>query len=115
MTSTRRQTTRDSASNNRDCRRNDSNGCTGIIPQKNIQDSVEGIEVCPVYDCCVNDRMLPHCGECPELICERFTRYRDPGMSEEEAQAVLHKMEAELRQRSVRKSRPPVRPRKTSR
>ena len=57
------------------------------------------VECCPVFDCCVNTRTLPHCGRCPELICERFTRFKDPGMSEEEAASVLAGMERELRAR----------------
>lgn len=56
-------------------------------------------DTCPVYDCCVNDRRLPHCGKCPDLVCERFTRFRDPEMSEEEAGRVLRQMEEELRGR----------------
>lgn len=58
-----------------------------------------GIETCPVYDCCVNDRKLPHCGRCPDLVCERFTRYTDPDMSPEQASDALIRMEQELRSR----------------
>jgi hypothetical protein len=57
------------------------------------------VECCPVYDCCVNEQTLPHCGRCPDLLCERFTRFKDPDMSEEQAQAVLIRMEQELRGR----------------
>jgi hypothetical protein len=57
------------------------------------------VECCPVYDCCVNERKLPHCGKCPDLICERFTRFKDPAMNEEQAQALLLDMEQELRGR----------------
>jgi hypothetical protein len=63
-----------------------------------------GVDICPIYDCCVNDRMLAHCGKCPELICERFTRFKDPGLTEEETRASLRDMEQELRQRSRRES-----------
>jgi hypothetical protein len=55
--------------------------------------------VCPVYDCCVNDRKLPHCGKCPELMCGRFSRFKDPGMSDEQAAECLAAMERELRAR----------------
>jgi len=58
-----------------------------------------GVECCPVYDCCVNERKLPHCGKCPELMCERFTRFKDPNRSEEETKVVLLQMEQELRAR----------------
>ncbi|MDO9326640.1 MAG: DUF3795 domain-containing protein [Methanoregula sp.] len=57
------------------------------------------INCCPVYDCCVNEKGLPHCGKCPDLVCERFTRFKDPGMSEEVATAALLRMEQELRAR----------------
>jgi hypothetical protein len=58
-----------------------------------------GIDCCPIYDCCVNARGLLHCGKCPDLMCERFSRFKDPDMSEEQAQAVLVQMERELRAR----------------
>ena len=61
--------------------------------------SYAGIDCCPVYGCCVNEKHLPHCGKCPELMCERFTRFRDPGVSEEESSRVLARMEKELRAR----------------
>ncbi|OPX71886.1 MAG: hypothetical protein A4E38_00838 [Methanoregulaceae archaeon PtaB.Bin108] len=58
-----------------------------------------GIEKCPIFECCVEMRKLPHCGRCPDLICERFTRFKDPGMNDEEAKAGLLRMEKELRSR----------------
>ena len=54
---------------------------------------------CPVYACCVTLRQFPHCGKCPELMCERFTRFKDPGMSVEDLVNVLAAMERELRSR----------------
>ena len=56
-------------------------------------------ECCPVYQCCTYERKLPHCGKCPELMCERFTRFRNPEMSEEETRTVLLSREQELRSR----------------
>lgn len=59
-----------------------------------------GIDQCAIYDCCVNDRRFPHCGRCPDLMCERYNRIRDtPGISEAEATACLAAMEKELRGR----------------
>lgn len=59
-----------------------------------------GLDQCAIYDCCVNDRKLPHCGKCPDLMCERFERIRDdPNMNETEATACLAAMEKELRSR----------------
>lgn len=42
-----------------------------------------GGQVCENYDCCVNDRSLPHCGKCPELPCSRYDS-GDPTKSPEE-------------------------------
>jgi len=58
-----------------------------------------GVGCCPVYDCCTNDRKLPHCGKCPDLVCERFTRFREPGTSDEQVREGLAVMERELRNR----------------
>jgi hypothetical protein len=73
-------------------------GC-GKTKGKPFWTAFVGAACCPVYDCCVNDRKLPHCGKCPELICERFTRFKNPESTEEEAQAALLKMEQVLRAR----------------
>ncbi len=54
------------------------------------------IEVCPVYQCCTEERHLPHCGHCPELMCEKYRRFRDPDMTEEEAEAGLVRQKAKL-------------------
>jgi hypothetical protein len=77
------------------------NECPGCEAMKGkpFWTAYAGVECCPVYDCCVNDKGLPHCGKCPDLVCERFTRFKDPGMSEEEAAAALLRMEQELRAR----------------
>jgi hypothetical protein len=73
-------------------------GC-GATQGKPFWTAFVGVETCPVYDCCANERKLPHCGKCPDLMCERFTRFRDPGMSVEEAAACLDEMEENLRAR----------------
>jgi len=59
-----------------------------------------GIDRCAIYDCCTNDKKFPHCGKCPELMCERFNRIKeDPNLNEAEAVACLAAMERELRAR----------------
>jgi hypothetical protein len=59
-----------------------------------------GIDRCAIYQCCTAERNLPHCGKCPELMCERFNRIRDtPGITDEQATACLAAMEADLRAR----------------
>jgi hypothetical protein len=55
-----------------------------------------GAEICPVYACCTGERHFAHCGECPDLLCERFTRYRDPDVGEEEGRAGLETRKARL-------------------
>ena len=47
-----------------------------------------------------NERKFPHCGKCPDLMCERFNRIKDnPEMNEAEAAACLAAMERDLRAR----------------
>jgi hypothetical protein len=48
---------------------------------------------------CLNERKLSHCGKCPDLMCERFSRFKDPDMIEEQAKAGLRQMELDLRAR----------------
>ncbi|MFA6679799.1 MAG: DUF3795 domain-containing protein [Candidatus Methanomethylophilaceae archaeon] len=40
-------------------------------------------KVCPIYDCCVNDRKYEHCNKCSEMPCKRFYQYKDPALSDE--------------------------------
>lgn len=82
-----------------DHHRNECPGCTKTTG-KPFWIAYAGIDRCAIYDCCTNDRKLQHCGKCPDLICERFTRFKDPGMSDTEAAACLAAMEKELRKRT---------------
>jgi hypothetical protein len=78
---------------------NECRGCreTGGIP---FWTGFVSIDRCAISDCCINDRKLPHCGKCPDLMCGRFDRIRDtPGITEAEATACLAAMEKELRSR----------------
>lgn len=77
---------------------NECQGC-GETKGKPFWKRFASVDCCPVYDCCVNERKRPHCGKCPDLVCERFTRFKDPDRSEEESRAVLLEMELELRDR----------------
>jgi hypothetical protein len=54
------------------------------------------IEVCPLYECCVNQKHLEHCGLCNEFPCSTFTELRDPTLSDEEAQESLRIRQREL-------------------
>ena len=64
-------------------------------------------DICPVYKCCL-DKAVEHCGKCGEMPCERWTRYKDPNVSEEEGAAEREKRAAFLRQRKNRASEEPV-------
>jgi hypothetical protein len=83
-----------------DCTHHESE-CSGCGKTKGAPFWTAYVDVkhCPVYDCCVTGKKLAHCGKCPELICERFTRFKDPNRTEEESAACLGAMEKELRSR----------------
>ena len=57
------------------------------------------IEICPIYNCCVNQNQLEHCGLCHELPCETFTSLRDPSQSDEEAEQSLRERQKDLTMR----------------
>lgn len=56
--------------------------------------------ICPIYDCCINQRQLEHCGVCEELPCGIFLELRDPNMSDEEFRESLDNRQKELRIRT---------------
>jgi len=41
-------------------------------------------DICPLYQCSVNEKKLKHCGECNELPCHIYFDTQDPGMTKEE-------------------------------
>jgi hypothetical protein len=47
----------------------------------------------------LNERKLLHCGKCPDLMCERFSRFKNPDVSDEIQAGILAAMEQELRAR----------------
>ncbi|HUU74666.1 MAG TPA: DUF3795 domain-containing protein [Methanoregulaceae archaeon] len=57
-----------------------------------------GIDRCPVYECCVEEKKIANCGQCEELPCDRFTRYKDPSVSGENAARTLESMVARLKE-----------------
>ncbi len=61
-------------------------GCRGCTAEKGAPFwcGLAGVDVCPVYDCCVNERGLVHCGLCEEMPCDRFTQIKDPNTTDEE-------------------------------
>ena len=42
--------------------------------------------VCPIHDCCNNQKQLEHCGMCDDFPCNIFLELRDPNMSDDEFQ-----------------------------
>lgn len=76
--------------------------CKGCLPTQGVPfwTAFVGIDRCAIYDCCTNVRKLPHCGKCPDLMCERYNRiYETPGITDEQAKEALAAMEKELRSR----------------
>jgi hypothetical protein len=55
----------------------------------------QDVDACPVF-LCVREKGLAHCGFCDEMPCERYTRFHDPDMNNEEIIAALANQKAEL-------------------
>ncbi|MEW6095809.1 MAG: DUF3795 domain-containing protein [bacterium] len=73
-------------------------GC-GNVNGKPFWTTQMKVEVCPLYDCCVNKKQLEHCGLCDELPCQTFTGFYDPSLSEEEAKKAVSARQQELLKR----------------
>jgi len=58
-----------------------------------------GVEVCPLYGCCVGQKHLEHCGLCADFPCQLFLSMRDPSQSDEEAEKSLKKKQKDLKLR----------------
>jgi len=57
---------------------------------------------CPLYDCCINNKKLEHCGLCEELPCKTFIELRDPELSDEEAEnSILERTNELLKRKEV--------------
>lgn len=70
-------------------------GC-GQVQGKPFWTAQFGVEVCPLYGCCVNQKHLEHCGLCDEFPCETFNSLRDPSLSDEEAEQALRERQKDL-------------------
>lgn len=55
-----------------------------------------GEEICGIYQCCVVEKGLLHCGLCPEMPCSLFDA-PDPTLSPEENQEIHRKQVQTLR------------------
>ena len=63
-----------------------SSGCGGChkIQGKPFYLKDFGVDVCPMYDCPVNQKGLTTCAECSELPCKIYYDWKDPSMTDEE-------------------------------
>ncbi len=66
------------------------NECKGCPEIKGIAYWLQYVDAdhCPIYDCCINDKRLNHCGECALLPCDKWYQFSDPTMSEEESKLI---------------------------
>ncbi|MBC2396246.1 DUF3795 domain-containing protein [Clostridium tetanomorphum] len=60
----------------------DCEGCVGIKGKPFWLKYIDE-DICNIYDCCINERKLEHCGKCMDLPCERYFK-DDPTKSPEE-------------------------------
>ena len=76
-------------------------GC-GNVEGKPFWTTHMKIEVCTLYDCCVNKKQLEHCGLCDELPCSTFLQFYDPSLSQEEAkESILARQNDLLRRKEI--------------
>ena len=73
-------------------------GC-GLVMGKPFWTGHMPAKVCPIYDCCGNQRGLEHCGWCEEFPCQTFLDLRDPNMSDEDFQKSLGQRQRALKRR----------------
>lgn len=73
-------------------------GC-GSVKGRPFWTTHAGVETCPLYDCCVNQRQLEHCGQCDELPCKVFNEFYDPALSPEDAKKSIRSRIDALRKR----------------
>lgn len=76
-------------------------GC-GAVQGKPFWTAQMNVEVCPLYDCCINKKGLEHCGLCDELPCEMFASFYDPSLSPEEGkQSILQRQNELIKRREI--------------
>ena len=57
-------------------------------------------KICPLYDCCQNQKSLEHCGVCDDFPCKTFLELRDPSLSDEEFKETLEMRKKALKRRT---------------
>ena len=45
--------------------------------------------ICPLFECAINRKRFKNCGDCIELPCDLFLKFKDPELSEEQHQEAL--------------------------
>lgn len=73
-------------------------GC-GHVEGKPFWTTEFGVEVCPLYACCVIEKNLEHCGLCDDLPCKLFLEFHDPALSPEEVEASVCERQGQLLER----------------
>ncbi len=73
-------------------------GC-GHEEGKPFWTKIAGMDICPLHDCCVNQKSLEHCGLCDELPCEKFLSLRDPALSDEQFNQSIQTRQSALQKR----------------
>jgi len=63
-------------------------GC-GNVEGKPFWKTLLNMEICPLHECCRNQKQLEHCGLCDDVPCETFLALRDPNMRDDEFQKSL--------------------------
>ncbi len=64
-------------------------GCYAVHGQTFWAIEMVSSQVCPLYDCAVNERGYESCGDCSELPCDTFRQMKDPALSDEEHEKML--------------------------
>jgi hypothetical protein len=77
---------------------NNCQGC-GKVQGKPFWTEKMSVNICPLYDCCVNNKKLEHCGLCNDLACDLFKSFYDPSLSPEEAEKSVSSRQNELLKR----------------
>ncbi|MFX1258883.1 MAG: DUF3795 domain-containing protein [Promethearchaeota archaeon] len=73
-------------------------GCGNVLGKPFWTEKMD-INICPLYDCCVNSKKLEHCGLCDDLPCNLFKRFYDPSLNPEEAEKSVAFRQNELLKR----------------
>lgn len=66
------------------------NGCTGCdnVKGKPFWTELTGLGTCTIYTCCVNERHHSHCGQCSELLCDKYDQIKDPTITDQQIEKI---------------------------